>query len=127
KWPQRIAKSVITGIHFPPGFGYHSPSHFILQRSAPRRSFNSRGAKADFMHARLIRALQAAPPLLLAAGLCAGIPGAPASASPLAPSPAAAPLKNGAPLVVNRKRQPAALTDGKHYAAFLFIPSSWAV
>jgi formylglycine-generating enzyme required for sulfatase activity len=79
------------------------------------------------MHLRLNRALQAAPLVLLATGLGAGIPGAPTPASSPAPAPAAAPLKNGAPLVANRKRQPAALTDGKHYAAFLFIPSSWAV
>ncbi len=80
------------------------------------------------MHAGFNRTIHAAPLFLLAAGLFAGIPGA-AAAETVAPSPApaATPVNTAAPLIFNRKRLPAALTDGKHYAAFLFIPSSWAV
>lgn len=76
------------------------------------------------MHTGFNRTFFAAPLLLLATGLCAGIP---ATSEAAAPALVAAAAHTPAPLIFNRKRQPAALTDGKHYAAFLFIPSSWAV
>jgi sulfatase modifying factor 1 len=94
-----------------------------INYSASRRPMRRPGATGESMSSRSPRTLLAAAPLLL---LTAVLSGRAPDAPPIAP-PAAAPVNRAAPLIFNRKKQPAALTDGKHYEAYLLIPASWAV